>query len=106
MIAQRNLIEIYPALTNFRNFGRIDGVNVYDPHGFNAGTVQLGVVANVSTAPYLPDCRVIMQVAAIGAMLLRIEQSITLRAQLQLAEAEAALAIALASDKEEARVWR
>ena len=100
MSGQRNLIQIYPALSNFRNFGKIDGVNVYDPHGFNAGMVQLGIVANVSTMPNLPACRVIMQVAAIGAMLLRIEQSETLRAQLLLAETEAALAIALASDRE------
>lgn len=100
MRSQRNLIQIHPALSNFRNYPVIDGANAYDMCGFHIGDVQLGVVANISTDPYLPECRVILQVAGLGNVLLRPDQSARLRGHLETAEREAAGAMALADDKE------
>lgn len=100
MSAQRNLIQIHPHLSNFRSSPVIDAANAYDTCGHHIGDVQVGVVANISTDPYLPECRVIVQVAGLGNVLLRPDQSARLRAHLETAEREAAGAMALADDKE------
>jgi len=85
-------------LEHWKDYEPVEDVAVFDTQGKGPSIERLQVMANVSHSLSYPECRIALGVASIGTIALTVDQSATLRRELELAEVHVRAAL-LASEE-------